>query len=57
VEDRSFPNQYPDVVYVSSNPYINSRKPTLGFTPDHFHAVVDVKDGLGSTAEPSIPTR
>jgi hypothetical protein len=60
--DRSFPNQYPDVVYVSSNPYINSRKPALGFfAPDHFHAIVDVWatdwDSTAGTVYPDKVTR
>jgi hypothetical protein len=41
--DRSFPDRYDDVVYVSSNPYINSIMPVKGFSgPDHFSAVYDV---------------
>jgi hypothetical protein len=41
--DRSFDGYYPDVVYVSSNPYINSIKPVASFWGrEHFHQVVDV---------------
>lgn len=41
--DQSFRGRYPDVVYISANPYINSRKPVLDFYgPDHFHSIVDV---------------
>jgi hypothetical protein len=41
--DRSFPGKYDDVVYVSSNPYINSVMPLKGFLGrDHFHRVIDV---------------
>lgn len=41
--DRSFPGRYEEVVYVSSNPYINSRKAVEGFWgKEHFHQVIDV---------------
>lgn len=41
--DRSFPDFYPDVIYVSSNPYINSLHPVSSFWGrEHFHQVVDV---------------
>lgn len=43
--DNSFPGRYGDVVYVSANPYINSRVAVKGFDArDHFHEVVDVWD-------------
>jgi len=43
--DNSFPECYGDVVYVSANPYINSRVSVKGFKAwDHFHRVVDVWD-------------
>jgi len=41
--DRSFTGRYEDVVYVSANPYINSRKSVKGFCGgEHFHKVYDV---------------
>lgn len=41
--DKSFPDRYDDVVYISSNPYINSVMPVRGFLgSDHFHRVYDV---------------
>lgn len=41
--DQSFPGWYPDIVYISGNPYINARKPIFNFYgPDHFHSIVDV---------------
>lgn len=41
--DRSFPDRYDDVVYVSSNPYIASTSRVKGFVGgDHFAAVYDV---------------
>jgi hypothetical protein len=41
--DGSFPGRYEDVVYVSANPYINSRVAVRDFCAgDHFHDVVDV---------------
>jgi hypothetical protein len=52
--DSSFPGRYGDVVYVSANPYINSRVAVKDFDArDHFHEVVDVWDwgwdpGLGT---------
>ena len=43
--DNSFPGRYEDVIYVSANPYINSRVGVKGFSArDHFHGVVDVWD-------------
>lgn len=43
--DNSFPGRYDDVVYVSANPYINSRVAVRGFnSKGHFHDVVDVWD-------------
>lgn len=40
---RSFPGYYEDVVYVSSNPYINSQSSVAGFRGgEHFYRVVDV---------------
>jgi hypothetical protein len=41
--DNSFTDRYEDVVYVSSNPYINSLMPVKGFLGnDHFAKVYDV---------------
>jgi hypothetical protein len=41
--DSNFPGCYPDVVYVSSNPYINSMRPVRGFLgSEHFGKVYDV---------------
>jgi hypothetical protein len=43
--DKSFPGRYEDVVYVSANPYINSRMAVRDFDArDHFHEVIDVWD-------------
>jgi len=43
--ERSFPDQYSDVIYVSGNPYINSRWKIEGFDARrHFFKVVDVWD-------------
>lgn len=43
--DNSFPGRYCDVVYVSANPYINSKTEVKAFDArDHFHEVVDVWD-------------
>ncbi len=43
--DNSFSGRYEDVVYVSANPYINSRVAVKGFNSrDHFHDIVDVWD-------------
>lgn len=43
--DKSFPGRYEDIVYVSANPYINSRMAVRGFDArDHFHEVIDVWD-------------
>lgn len=43
--DNSFPDRYGDVVYVSANPYINSRIEVRGFSgSEHFLDVVDVWD-------------
>lgn len=42
---KVFPDYYEDVVYVSSNPRINSKVETRGFkASEHFHKVVDVWD-------------
>ena len=41
--DKSFPEFYDSVVYVSSNPYINSDKDIKGFCGgDHFYKTIDV---------------
>ena len=41
--DESFPDRYDDIIYISSNPYINSVMPIKGFLgSDHFHKVYDV---------------
>jgi hypothetical protein len=41
--DKSFPDRYPDTIYVSSNPYINSLVPVRRFlASDHFYKVCDV---------------
>ena len=41
--DANFPGRHPDVVYVSSNPYINSVRPVHGFLgSEHFGKVYDV---------------
>ena len=43
--DNSFPDRYGDVVYVSANPYINSRVEVRGFNgSQHFLDVIDVWD-------------
>ena len=43
--DNSFPEEYEDVVYVSANPYINSRIEVGGFSgSEHFLDVMDVWD-------------
>lgn len=60
--DQSFPDVYQDVVYVSSNPYINSQKAVEGFLgADHFFRVVDVWktgwDPVKGTVLPEIVTR
>lgn len=40
---KSFPESYPDVVYVSANPFINSIRPVMGFDgKKHFYAVYDL---------------
>lgn len=40
---KSFTKYYPDVVYVSANPYINSIREISGFKAyDHFYKVIDV---------------
>jgi len=40
---KSFPESYPDVVYVSANPFINSIRPVMGFDGKrHFYAVYDL---------------
>jgi len=42
---RSFPDYYPDVIYVSGNPYVNSKVAIAGFNAkEHFYKVVDVWD-------------
>ncbi len=42
---KSFQKRYDDVVYVSANPYINSKSELEGFGAKiHFHKVVDVWD-------------
>jgi len=42
---RSFPNYYPDVIYISGNPYINSKIKIAWFDAKrHFYKVVDVWD-------------
>jgi len=42
---RSFPDYYPDVIYISGNPYINSKVAIAGFNAKkHFYKVVDVWD-------------
>lgn len=39
----SFPGTYPDVVYVSANPFINSIRPVMDFDgKKHFYAVYDL---------------
>jgi hypothetical protein len=41
--DANFPERYTGVIYVSSNPYINSLRPVRGFLgSDHFDRVYDV---------------
>jgi hypothetical protein len=58
--DRNFTGFYPDVVYVSANPYINSKHMVRGgFVGDRFHKVVDVWDshwnaGLGTVHPSSV---
>ncbi len=59
---RSFPGYYADVVYVSSNPYINSLKSVLGFHGgEHFYRVIDVWqtrwDESRGTVLPEMVTR
>jgi len=40
---RSFPNYYPDVIYISGNPYINSKFEIAEFDAKrHFYKIVDV---------------
>ena len=42
---KSFPGRYDDVVYVSANPFINSKLEVEGFNgKNHFHKVIDVWD-------------
>ena len=60
--DNSFPDVYPEVVYVSSNPYINSQKAVSGFAgADHFFQVIDVWktgwDPIKGTVLPQTITR
>jgi hypothetical protein len=41
--DKSFPDYYEDVIYISANPYINSLVPVRGFlAKDHFHKTFDL---------------
>ena len=41
--NRSFTKGYPDIVYVSSNPYINAQQAVMDFNgADHFFKVIDV---------------
>ena len=43
--ERSFPDHYSDVIYISGNPYINSRLEVDNFDAEkHFYKVVDVWD-------------
>lgn len=40
---RVFPEKYEDTVYVSANPYLNSKAEIKGFSAsEHFHKVIDV---------------
>jgi hypothetical protein len=49
--EKSFPDYYSDVVYISGNPYINSRLAIEGFNAkDHFYRICDVWD-FGWNAE------
>lgn len=42
---KSFKERYDDVVYVSANPYINSKHATKDFqAKDHFYKIIDVWD-------------
>lgn len=42
---NTFDGFYDDVVYLSANPYINSRTPIRGFNAkEHFHRVIDIWD-------------
>lgn len=42
---KSFQEVYNDVIYISANPYINSKGEVKGFkATDHFHKVIDVWD-------------
>lgn len=41
--NRSFPGSYQDTIFVSANPYLNSRVEVAGFrASDHFFRVIDV---------------
>ena len=43
--ERSFPNYYSDIIYISGNPYINSKIKIEGFdAKKHFYKILDVWD-------------
>lgn len=41
--DESFQSYYEDLIYISTNPYVNSKVPVRGFLGgDHFHKIFDL---------------
>jgi len=60
--DKSFTKYYPDIVYISANPYINSFAPLKGFSAnEHFCKVYDLWhenwDSRKQTVLPEVTTK
>ena len=54
--DKSFPDRYEDVVYISSNPYVNSSHSVQGFWgKEHFSEVVDVWASGWDLSQGTVP--
>jgi hypothetical protein len=55
---RSFTGYYPDVIYISGNPYINSKMMIGGFNAKrHFYKIVDVWDFGWDSKLGTVPPR
>ena len=55
---RSFTDYYSDVIYISANPYVNSKMGIAGFDAKrHFYKVVDVWDFGWDSELGTVPPR